>query len=92
MITIRDDSFYDSLVSLIRRKKSDVFEYVTGNYLPIDMEYGCLSCRFWILCTFKSDDDGNVSISSIDDIDVVYVIDESGNEYSVDIEEIWKRI
>lgn len=92
MITIRDDSFYDCLVSLIRRKKSDVFEYVTSNYLPIDMEYGCLSCRFWILCTFKCDDDGNVSIASIDDIDVVYVIDESGNEYSVDIEKIWKRI
>ena len=92
MITIRDDSFYDYLVSLIRSKKSDVFEYETGNYLPIDMEYGCLSCRLCMLCTFKCDDDGNVSIASIDDIDVVYVIDESGNEYSVDINEIWKRI
>lgn len=92
MITIRDDSFYDYLGSLIRCKKSDVFEYVMSDYMYIDIEYGCMSGRMWLLCTFECNDDGNVSIASIDDIDVVYVIDESGNEYTVDLDAIWERL
>ena len=79
-------------------------EYEDGRVeLTVEVEYETINGEFTLTCTTSEREDYiyacgyadytyEYSISSLDYIDVEWVEDEDGEEYEVDLDEIWKRL